>query len=98
MPIERELNERFSHAPVVESDGSSAARACRTRASASAVRSVASATAGVFPVATLTASANDSRRGLVAEGACAATGRGAAASQAKTATIQGLVFRNAMEI
>src|SRR2546429_6943206 len=35
IPMERELNERLSQAPLPDNDGSSAARACRTRASAS---------------------------------------------------------------
>src|SRR5256886_5863498 len=74
IPIERELNERLSHAPLPDSDGSSAARACRTRASASVVRSVASSTTGVLPAAMVTASANERRSGALVPGACPATG------------------------
>src|SRR5438093_11976651 len=72
--MERELNERLSHAPLPESDGSSAARACRTRASASVVCNVASSTTGVLPAAMFTASANERRSGTLAPGACAKRG------------------------
>src|SRR3989442_5698210 len=96
IPIERELNERLSHAPLPDSDGSSAARACRTRASASVVRNVASSTTGVLPAARFTASANERRSGAVAAGACAASG--AAPSHATTATSGRLLFRDTMEV
>src|SRR5207244_4157809 len=81
-----------------ETDGSSAERACRTRASASSVRSVASATTGPSPAAKRTASANESRSGAAAEGACALRVRGAATSQASTPTSRELLLRNTMEI
>src|SRR2546429_1125655 len=96
IPMERELNERLSQAPPPDNDGSSAARACRTRASASVVRSVASSTTGVFPAAMLTASANDRRNGAGAAGACAAAG--AATSPANTASSPVLLLRDTMEI
>src|SRR2546425_12087396 len=95
MPIERELNERFSQKPPTEAEGSSAARACRTRASASVVRNVASATTGTSPEASRTASANDNRTGA---GACAASGVNAATSPARRAMSQGLLLRDTMEI
>src|SRR2546421_8531001 len=47
----RELKVRFSQKPPTEAEGSSAARACRTRASASVVRKLASATTGTSPEA-----------------------------------------------
>src|SRR2546429_2728693 len=72
MPIERELKVRFSQTPPTEAEGSSAARACRTRASASVVRKLASVTTGTSPEASRTASANDRRSGAVGAGACAA--------------------------
>src|SRR5438094_138858 len=94
--MERELNERLSHAPLPDSDGSSAARACRTRASASVVRRVASSTTGVLPAAMFTASANERRSGAVAAGACAASG--ATPSHATKARSGRLLFRDTMEI
>src|SRR5881398_177909 len=63
MPSDFELNERLSHSAPIERLGRRVARVCRTRASASLVRSVASATTGASPAARRTASANDSRRG-----------------------------------
>src|SRR5439155_3330512 len=93
-----DLHVRFSHAPDTESDGNSAARACRTRASASLVRSVASATTGTSPEAKRTASANDRRRGVVGAGACAASGEPVATSHVSTATSRELLLRNTMEI
>src|SRR5206468_5171460 len=82
IPSDLELKSRLTHAPPRERDGNSAARACRTRASASVVRKVASATTGTSPDASRTASANDRRSGggggAVGAGACAARGaRGA---------------------
>src|SRR3989442_6957457 len=96
IPIERELNERLTHAPLPDSDGSRAARACRTRAAASVVRNMASSTTGVLPAARFTASANDSRSGVVAAGACAASG--GAHSQVSTPSSRQLAFRDAIEI
>src|SRR5437870_5435615 len=102
MPKDFELKVRLSHAPDTESAGSSAARACRTRASASFVRNVASATTGTSPEASRTASANDRRSGVVGAGACAARGAGAGAdaatSHASTGTSRELWLRNTMEI
>src|SRR6266403_4005240 len=95
MPIERELNVRFSQKPPTEAEGSSAARACRTRASASVVRNVASATTGTSPDASRTASANDNRTGA---GACAASGANAATSPASRAMSPNLLLRDTMEI
>src|SRR5437867_4123010 len=100
MPSDFELKVRLSQAPDTESDGNSAARACRTRASASFVRNVASATTGTSPEASRTASANDRRSGVVGAGACAARGAGADAvtSHASTGTSRELWLRNTMEI
>src|SRR5213596_1897604 len=98
MPIERELKLRFSQKPPTETEGSSAARACRTRASASFVRNVASATTGTSPEANRTASANDRRRGVVTAGACAASGEPVATSHVSTATSRELFVRDTMEI
>src|SRR5436853_7729897 len=98
MPIERELKVRFSQKPPTEAEGSSAARACRTRASASVVRKLASATTGTSPEASRTASANDNRSGAVGAGACAARGTPMATSHASTATSRELLLRDAMEI
>src|SRR2546426_4819874 len=101
MPIERELNVRFSQKPPTEAEGSSAARACRTRASASVVRNVASATTGTSPDASRTASANDKRSGVVGAGVCAASGAGGAdatTSHASTVTSRRLLIRDTMEI
>src|SRR5438046_8423850 len=105
MPIERELKVRFSQKPPTEAEGSSAARACRTRASASVARKVASATTGTSPEASRTASANDRRSGggggAVGAGACAARGaRGTpmATSHASTRTNRELLLRDTMEI
>src|SRR5881392_3928610 len=108
MPIERELKVRFSQKPPTEAEGSSAARACRTRASASVVRKVASATTGTSPEASRTASANDRRSGggggAVGAGACAARGGGGArgapmaTSHASTRTNRELLLRDTMEI
>src|SRR6059036_3588294 len=97
MPSDFELNVRLSHAPDTESDGNSAARACRTRASASFVRSVASATTGTSPEASRTASANDNRSGGDA-GVCAPSGAPVATSHASTDTKRELFLRDAMEI
>src|SRR6266851_3373898 len=97
MPIERELNVRFSQKPPTEAEGSSAARACRTRASASVVRSVASATTGTSPEASRTASANDNRT-VAGAGVCAASGANAATSHSSRAMSQGLLLRDTMEI
>src|SRR2546430_7246599 len=96
IPIERELNERLSHAPLPDSDGSSAARACRTRASASVVRNVASSMTGVLPAAMFTASANERRSGGLVPGACPATG--AALSATSRASSRLLLLRDTMEI
>src|SRR6266550_9096480 len=98
MPIERELKLRFSQKPPTETEGSSAARACRTRASASFVRSVASATAGTSPDASRTASANDKRSGVVGAGVCASRAMGATTHHASTVTSRRLLIRNTMEI
>src|SRR2546429_9002097 len=100
MPIERELKLRFSQKPPTETEGSSAARACRTRASASSVRSVASATTGTSPEANRTASANDSRSGVMGAGVCAASGADAdaATSHASRAMSRGLLLRDTMKI
>src|SRR5690348_15141432 len=100
MPIERELKVRLSQKPPTVAEGSSAARACRTRASASVVRKVASATTGTSPEASRTASANERRSGAVAGGVCAARGAGApaATSHASTATNRELLLRDTMEI
>src|SRR3989442_2236408 len=98
MPIERELKVRFSQKPPTEAEGSSAARACRTRASASVVRKLASATTGTSPEASRTASANDNRSGAVGAGACAASGTAMATSHASTATSRELLLRDTMEI
>src|SRR5690348_5044081 len=95
MPIESELNVRFSQKPPTEAEGSSAARACRTRGSASLVRKLASATTGTSPEASRTASANDKRSGggAVGAGACAARPAPVATSQATTATSRELLVR-----
>src|SRR2546428_4514596 len=98
MPKDFELKVRLSHAPDTESAGSSAARACRTRASASFVRNVASATTGTSPEASRTASANDKRSGVVGAGACAARRTPMATSHASTATSRELLLRDTMEI
>src|SRR5205823_12480052 len=98
MPIERELKLRFSQKPPTETEGSSAARACRTRAFASSVRSVASATTGTSPEANRTASANDSRSGVMGAGVCAASGADAATSHASRAMSRGLLLRETMKI
>src|SRR5438128_1426486 len=100
MPIERELKVRFSQKPPTEAEGSSAARACRTRASASVVRKLASATTGTSPDASRTASANDRRSGGGAggAGACAARRTPMATSHASTATSRELLLRDTMEI
>ncbi|PYP53214.1 MAG: hypothetical protein DMD45_01950 [Gemmatimonadetes bacterium] len=68
MPNDFELKVRSSHDPPRDSDGNSAARVCRTRASASSARNPASATAGASLEATRTASANERRRGAPAAG------------------------------
>src|SRR5256885_5869859 len=98
MPKDFELKVRLSHAPDTESAGSSAAGACRTRASASFVRNVASATTGTSPEASRTASANDKRSGVVGAGVCASSGADAAMSHASAGTSRELWLRNAMEI
>src|SRR5205823_13962047 len=98
MPSDFELKVRLSQAPDTESDGSSAARACRTRASASFVRNVASATTGTSPDASRTASANDKRSGGGGAGACAASGEPVATSHVSTATSRELLVRDTMEI
>src|SRR3989441_7347034 len=105
MPIERELKVRFSQKPPTEAEGSSAARACRTGASASVVRKLASATTGTSPEPSRTASANDKRSGggggaggAVGAGACAARGTPMATSQASTMTSRELLLRDTMEI
>src|SRR5438876_9270554 len=98
MPSDFELKVRLSQAPDTESDGNSAARACRTRASASFVRNVASATAGTSPAARRTASANDRRSGVVGAGVCAASGADAATSHASSWTTGELFLRDTMEI
>src|SRR2546421_7993623 len=94
----RELKVRFSQKPPTEAEGSSAARACRTRASASVVRKLASATTGTSPEASCTASANDNRSGVVGAGACAARRTPMATSHASTATSRELLLRDTMEI
>src|SRR2546422_7499078 len=96
MPKDFELKVGLSQAPDTASDGSSAARACRTRASASFVRNVASATTGTSPDASRTASANESRSGG-AEGACALTVRGAATRQASRGASRRLLIPEALE-
>src|SRR2546427_5351085 len=110
MPIERELKVRFSQKPPTEAEGNSAARACRTRASASVVRKLASATTGTSPEPSRTASANDKRSGggagggaggaggAVGAGVCAASGTPMATSHASTATSRELLLRDTMEI
>src|SRR3989449_4245485 len=106
MPKDFELTVRFSHAPDPEGDGRGAARACRTRASASFVRNVASATTGTSPEASRTASANDRRSGggggggggALGAGACAARGAPMATSHASTATSRDLLLRDTMEV
>src|SRR2546423_15057869 len=98
MPSDFELKVRLSQAPDTESDGNSAARACRTRASASLVRNVASATTGTSPEASRTASANDRRRGVVRAGACAASGEPVATSHVRTATSRELFVPATVEI
>src|SRR5437660_4273001 len=99
MPKDFELNVRLSQAPDTDSDGSSAARACRTRASASVVRSVASSTTGVLPAARFTASANARRSGAVAAGAWAATdATPSTASTMSPASSRLLLLRDTMEI
>src|SRR2546422_6069796 len=65
IPNDFELNVRLTHAPEAESEGRSADRAWRTRASASVVRSVASSTGVAWPDATRTASAKERRSGVV---------------------------------
>src|SRR5712692_2287192 len=64
MPSDFELNVRLSQNAESERDGSSAARACRIRASASSLRNVASATGAAWPDASRTASANESCSGV----------------------------------
>src|SRR2546429_4305809 len=98
MPSDFELKVRFTQPPDTESEGNSAARACRTRASASFVRNVASATTGTSPDASRTASANDKRSGGGGAGACAASGAPVVASQVSTATSRELLLRDTMEI
>src|SRR6267143_4573109 len=95
MPIERELNVRLSQKPPTAAEGSSAARACRTRASASLVRNVASATTGTSPDASRTASANDKR---IDAGVCPVRVMGATTSHATTVTSRRLLIRDTMEI
>src|SRR5882762_2265933 len=95
MPSDFELKVRFSHAPDTDSDGSSAARACRTRASASLVRNVASATTGTSPDASRTASANDKR---IDAGVCPVRVMGATTSHATTVTSRRLLICDTMEI
>src|SRR5437016_8897056 len=95
MPKDFELNVRLSQAPDTDSEGSSAARACRTRASASVVRSVASSTTGVLPAAMFTASANERRSGALG-GAWPAAG--AALSPTSRASSRLLSLRDTMEI
>src|SRR2546422_6828767 len=90
MPSDWELKSRLTQTPATEREGKSADRACRTCASASSVRNVASATVGASPAARRTASANESRTG-----ACAASG--AAPSAASIATSRKLLFRDTME-
>src|SRR5260370_32387902 len=63
MPSDRELKSRLTQRPAAASEGNSAARAWRTRALASSVRSVASATEGASPAARRTVSAKDNRTG-----------------------------------
>src|SRR5439155_20173645 len=98
IPSDFELNVRLTHAPEAESEGNSADRAWRTRASASLVRSVASSTGVAWPDATRTASAKERRRGVGVAGCCAASKDGAATSHARTAPNRRLLFRDAMEI
>src|SRR2546421_12643496 len=98
MPSDFELKVRLSHELPKDSDGSSAARTWRTRASASSARSVARDTAGACPDASRTASLNESPSGEVRAGACAASATGAATSQASTTTERRLALRDAMEI
>src|SRR5216684_3820489 len=98
IPNDFELNVRLTHAPEAESDGRSAERAWRTRASASVVRSVASSTGVAWPDATRTASAKERRSGVVVAGSCAPRKEGAATSHARTAPSRRLVFRDAMEV
>src|SRR3989442_6500495 len=98
MPSDFELKVRLSQAPDTESDGSSAARACLTRASASSVRSVASATTGTSPEAKRTASANDSRSGVVGAGVCPSSVMGVTTNHASRVTSRRLLLRNTMEI
>src|SRR5213076_650353 len=75
-----------------------------TRASASVVRKLASATTGTSPEASRTASTNDRRSGggggggAVGAGACAARGAPMATSHASTGTSRELLLRDAMEI
>src|SRR3989449_6235847 len=98
IPNDFELNVRLTHAPEAESEGKSADRAWRTRASASVVRSVASSTGVAWPDATRTASAKERRSGVVVAGSCAPRKEGAAASHARTAPSRRLLLRDAMEI
>src|SRR3989475_9345996 len=98
IPSDFELKVRFTHAPEIASDGRSADRAWRTRASASVVRSVASSTGVAWPDATRTASAKERRSGVVVAGSCAPRKEGAATSHARTATSRWLLLRDAMEV
>src|SRR5690242_21441195 len=98
MPSASELKSRFTHSPPRERDGRRAARACRTRASASSVRSVARATAGASPAASRTASPNESFKGCPAWGAWARKAGGATTRPHSTVTSRYLLFRDTMEI
>src|SRR2546425_4824328 len=91
MPREFLLKSRFTHAAVAVRFGSSVARAWRTRACASSLRSPASSTTGAVPAARRTASAKESRSGA---GACAA----APLATASATRMRLAVVRDAMEI
>src|SRR6266705_4664319 len=98
MPSDFELKVRFTHAPEIASDGRSADRAWRTRASASVARSVASSTGVAWPDATRTASAKERRSGVGVAGCCAPRKEGAATSHARTAPSRRLLLSDAMEV
>src|SRR5207247_11396 len=91
MPSEFLLKVRLTHAALAVTFGSSAARAWRTRACASSVRSPASATTGAVPAARRTASAKERRTGV---GVCAA----AMVAAASASTVRLVAFRDTMEI
>src|SRR2546427_10828778 len=98
IPSDFELKVRFTHAPEIASDGRSADRAWRTRASASVARSVASSTGVAWPDATRTASAKERRSGVGVAGCCAPRKEGAATSHAITAPSRRLLLSDAMEV